>query len=225
MSGRNGATLPNFDLGGAEDVTPYTYNPAGPNGTGAPAADDGMRQHSNVPAFLAGGLAGAGAGAGAAAAHRPGSVSPPVTSAPSHYSQSHYAPSSSDPSQYPDYSAYNQYAQQPGAGVGSNYNQPGGFAPEFRQPSPGPSMAYSSVSPTSPTHSGSGSGAPFMGAAGALQSNKDREAMMRRSGMQLANPGEVVQHQDGGRVPEAHEEEENVLNEVPPRYDQIHRDA
>ena len=218
LSGRNDGTLPNIDLAGADEVTPYTYNPAGPNGTGGAAMDDGsMRQAGNVPAFLAGGMAGAGAGALAAAKGRPGSASPPATSAPSAYSQSqsqsHYAPSSSEPSQYPDYTAYNQYAQQGPQG----YN-PGGFAAEFqRQPSAGPSSGYTQ------TGSGTGSsGQPLLG--GVLPSAKEREAYQRRTGMTLANPGEVVQHEDAGRVPQPsspEEEEGEPPMEVPPRYDQI----
>lgn len=173
-----------------------------------------MRQASNVPAFLAGGIAGAGAGA---AAGRSGSTSPPVTSAPSAYSQSqsqsHYAPSSSE--QYPDYTAYNQYAQQAPQGY-----HPGGFAAEFtRQPSAGPSSGYSQTG----TGSGTGStGQPLLG--GTFPSAKEREAYQRRTGMQLANPGEVVQHQDGGRAPQPgspEEEEGEPPMEVPPRYDQI----
>lgn len=146
-----GGTLPHIDLAGADDVEPYTYNPAGsgtigPGSQGAPgsaAGSDEMRQHGNVPAFLAGGIA--GAGVGAAATHR--SMSPPTVSAPSHYSQSasQYAPSSSE--HYPDYSAYSGGYAQPGAG----------YAPDFRQPSPGPSLAMT----------GSSSGGGYGAAAGA----------------------------------------------------------
>lgn len=173
-----------------------------------------MRQTSNVPAFLAGGMAGAGLGA-AASKGRPGSTSPPATSAPSAYSQSQsqYAPSSSEPSQYPDYAAYNPYVQ-PGAQP-QGY-QPGGFAAEFsRHPSAGPSSGYSQTGSSS-------TGQPLLG--GAIPSAKEREAYQRRTGMQLANPGEVVQHQDGGRVPQPgnpEEEEGEAPMEVPPRYDQI----
>jgi len=212
--GRDGATLPHVDLAGADEVEPYTYNPSG-NGSlpGSHVGGDEMRQHSNIPAFLAGGLAGAGAGAAAAGGRgRPNSTSPPPTGPPSNYSQSHsqsqshYAPSSSEP--YPDYSGYSSYGQ----------HQPQGYAgaPDFRQPSPGPSLAMTNS--TQQTNSGSGGAA-----AAVLPSMKEREAMARRSGMQVVNQGEVVQHQDGGRL-DSTPEEENVPNEIPPRYDQIHRD-
>ncbi|OSX55983.1 hypothetical protein POSPLADRAFT_1063146 [Postia placenta MAD-698-R-SB12] len=146
-----GGTLPHIDLAGADDVEPYTYNPAGSGAIGpglqgpssSATGSDEMRQHDNVPAFLAGGIA--GAGVSAAATHR--SMSPPTVSAPSHYSQSasQYAPSSSE--HYPDYSAYSGRYAQPGAG----------YAPDFRQPSPGPSLAMT----------GSSSGGGYGAAAGA----------------------------------------------------------
>lgn len=208
-----GGTLPHIDLAGADDVEPYTYNPAGAGAIGpgsqgpssSATGSDEMRQHGNVPAFLAGGIA--GAGVGAAATHR--SMSPPTVSAPSHYSQSasQYAPSSSE--HYPDYSAYSGGYAQPGAG----------YAPDFRQPSPGPSLAMT----------GSSSGGGYGAAAGAgvagmmLPSSKEREATGRR-GLQVANHGDVMQHEDGGRLDTTPEEEDPALNEVPPRYDQIPRD-
>ncbi|OSX63149.1 hypothetical protein POSPLADRAFT_1055216 [Postia placenta MAD-698-R-SB12] len=146
-----GGTLAHIDLAGADNVEPYTYNPAGSGAIGpgsqgpssSATGSDEMRQHGNVPAFLTGGIA--GAGVSAAATHR--LMSPPTVSAPSHYSQSasQYAPSSSE--HYPDYSAYSGGYAQPGAG----------YAPDFRQPSPGPSLAMT----------GSSSGGGYGAAAGA----------------------------------------------------------
>ncbi|KAI0926647.1 hypothetical protein AcV5_007382 [Taiwanofungus camphoratus] len=214
-NGRDGATLPHIDLAGGEEVTPYNYNPNVPPSQGPGSAGSGgdeMRQHTNVPAFLAGGLAGAGAGA-AAAGRGPGSSSPPVTSAPSNYSQSQsqYVPSSSD--NYPDY-VYGNYAEQQGLGAAGPGAGGLGLPPDFRQPSPGPSLSMTN----STAHTQSGNG------AGVLPSLKEREAMGRR--LQIANQGDpsnVMQHQDGGRLNSTPEEEDGPP-EVPPRYDQIPRD-
>ncbi|OCH91619.1 hypothetical protein OBBRIDRAFT_516359 [Obba rivulosa] len=210
LSGAGGATLPRIDLAGADEVEPYQYTPTGytsgpsyGSGRSNGGAPGEMREH-NVPPFLAGGML--GAGAGAAAAGRPAShrVSPPATSAPS--APSAYSHSSSG--HYQDYAAYSAYA----AGAPP--------AQDFRHPSPGPSITGSSVQ--SPTGSGSAAG-------GVIPSSKEREAMGRRGEYVVANQdgqGEappVVQHSDGGRLDSTPEEEE-VLHEVPPRYDSIPRD-
>lgn len=56
-------------------------------------------------------------------------------------------------------------------------------------------------------------------------SAKEREALARRG---VANPSEVVQHQDGGRVPQSPEggdgEGEEGPSEIPPSYDSIPAD-
>ncbi|KAH9939835.1 hypothetical protein B0H21DRAFT_756164 [Amylocystis lapponica] len=201
VSGRDGATLPPIDLAGADDVTPYQYTPQG-------ASSPEMSQ-AHVPAFLAGGLAGAGA-------MRPGSGStPPATSAPSQYSQSqsqsHYPPSSSD--HYADYAAYSGYAQQPQPQPYDPRYSLGAAAPanDFRHPSPGPSLAMTNS--TGPTQSGS--------APGVIPSAKEREASRGGGGLQVANQ-DVLQHQDGGRLSATPEEE--GPSEIPPRYDSIPRE-
>lgn len=56
-------------------------------------------------------------------------------------------------------------------------------------------------------------------------SAKEREALARRGGLTAANPSEVVQHQDGGRVPQRGESEgqgeEEEPKDIPPTYDSI----
>lgn len=247
LSGDNRGTLPDIDLA-AENVTPYSYTPHGPGMpvaqqatgasfgsapmTGAGAPD--MRQHGGggqVPAFLAGGLAGGAAGAAMAHGHKDGRGSPPSAySQPTQ--QSYYAPSASDHGAYADYSAYAAYANQPspqnqnrssvGSATGSPTSPQVAAVPgrDFRHPSPGPSLAHTSY--TDPS-TGSGS------APGVLPSTKEREAMgYRTGGLSLANPdgagpasSGVLQHMDGGRLDATPEEEPS---EVPPRYDTIPRD-
>lgn len=141
-------------------------------------------------------------------------------SAPSAYSQggsqSHYAPSSSDPGY--DYAAYAAYSDpHSGSASGHGYEStsprsgafPGGFNPayagaEYRGgPSPGPSL---------PTTGSSSAGM-------ALPSNKEMEARGFRVTNQQGE-GSVVQHQDAGRVTET-PGEETPPHEIPPSYDSI----
>lgn len=240
VTGDNRGTLPDIDLAAAEAVTPYSYNPGGmptPQPTGAPAAGQAdMRQYGgHVPSFLAGGVAGAGAGAAMGYAANEGrTASPP--SAYTQPSQSHYAPSSSDHGGYPDYAAYaayaNPYPAQSGPPTSSNPSSPTNtsFGPQtgvagrdFRHPSPGPSLAATTL--TDPSTSGNSSNPP---APGVIPSAKEREAMQYRR--QVANPdgagagpsGGVLQHQDGGRLNATPEDEEP--SEIPPRYDSIAHD-
>ncbi|GBE82992.1 hypothetical protein SCP_0500350 [Sparassis crispa] len=103
----------------------------------------------------------------------------------------------------PATSAPSQYSQSSDQGQGA-YNVGAIPTGEFRHPSPGPSLAM-----TSSTHTGSTP--PF---GGVLQSAKEREAY--RSGLQVSNPPEVVQHRDAGRL-NATPEEEEAPAEIPPR--------
>ncbi|KAI0662315.1 hypothetical protein C8Q70DRAFT_638913 [Cubamyces menziesii] len=251
VTGDNRGTLPDIDLGAADQIEPYSYHPPSvgmptPQPTGMPPAGPGpgpgmpdMRQYGGqVPSFLAGGLAGAGAGAAMANAskdHR--AASPP--SAYTQPSQSYYAPSSSDHG-YPDYSAYaayaNQYPMQGGPHSASPPSSPtntssfgaqqgmGVPGRDFRHPSPGPSLAPTThTSQTDPSVSGS-SASP-----GVIPSAKEREAMQYRrqvanpdGGAGASGPSGVVQHQDAGRLDATPEDEEP--SEVPPRYDSIRHD-
>ncbi len=232
-----GGRLPNMDLAGADEVTPYSYAPGGARvgGTGGVGGSDMSQHHMDVPAFLAGGIAGAGA---VGARNRPPQSSGP--SAPSAYSQqsqsqappaSQYGGSSSDNHTYPDYAAYAAYAGYPHDAMsipesppGTNTTSPtsshfpGGFHPsavggaapgefrDFRHPSPGPSLP------------GTGSSSSA-GAAGVLPSRKEMESQRLR----VSNdPGSVMQHQDGGRLDVTPEEE--PMHEIPPSYDSIPRD-
>lgn len=254
LSGDNRGTLPDIDLA-ADNITPYNYTPGRGGGPGVgmpvpshttgssygPGGAPDMRQYGGqVPAFLAGGVA--GGAAGAAMAHGAKSQEGRAASPPSSYSQptaSYYPQSSSDHGAYPDYAAYAAYANQqyppqstsptgsptsaafgPGAGVGVA-GVPGR---DFRHPSPGPSLAHTSYTgQTDPSVSGSSSG------PGVLPSAKEREAMANRRGnLAVANPDTagagpassgVLQHTDGGRLDATPEDEEP--SEVPPRYDTI----
>lgn len=220
VGGRTGGGV---DLVGGEAgaVDPYNYVPA--------AGGAGGQQMSQAGSSATGaGAAGMGAGMAAGAAAKRSPVPPTgTTSAPSAYSQgnsaasqSHYAPSNSDPGY--DYNAYAAYSDpHSGSQSGHGYEStsprssafPGGFHPGYTPeglyrggPSPGPSLP------------GTGSSSAGM----TLPSNKEMEAR----GLRVANaPGGegsgVVQHEDGGRIPEAHAEEEAVPNEIPPSYDSI----
>lgn len=234
-----GGTLPDIDLAAAGEVTPYSYTPGGAMAPGSTAGD--MRQYGGVPAFLAGGVAGAGLGAAAAHRSQTHSNSPPPQSLSGYsYPQSHsaYSHSSFDPLQQQQPYPPQPYPQSHSTASPTSPTFPVAAVPgrDFRQPSPGPSLAYtgSDHSPGgSSAHPGSGQGLGMggMGMAGVIPSAKEREAMGggRRSGMFVANadshagPG-VMQHQDGGRVRESHAEEEEP-NEIPPSYDMIRRDS
>lgn len=246
--GDNRGTLPDIDLA-ADNVTPYTYHaqgqgqgvgpqhPTGPGG-GAP----NMTQYGGqVPAFLAGGLAGGAAGAtmahGGQGGGREGAASPPSAYSHSQPTQSNYAHSASDHGGYPEYAAYAAYTNNAQSAQGhSLHSSPTNtsFGPQlaavpgrdFRHPSPGPSLAHTSYTgQTDPSVSGSSNG------PGVIPSAKEREAMAYRTGnLSLANPdtanagtsGGVMQHQDGGRLDATPEDEEP--SEVPPRYDTIPHD-
>ena len=212
-----------MDLVGGEgaQVEPYNYVPPGASSARPPMSEAG------TGSVLGAGAAGLGAGmlaAGAAQKRAPppsgsnGTSAPP--SAPSAYSggsQSHYAPSTSDPGY--DYAAYAAYSDPHSGSVsGHGYDTsprssafPGGFNPAYAPgrggPSPGPSLP------------GTGSSSAGM----TLPSSKEMEAR----GLRVANepPGEgsttpVVQHQDAGRLPTTPENEE-APNEIPPSYDSI----
>ncbi|KAI0755343.1 hypothetical protein C8Q80DRAFT_1117750 [Daedaleopsis nitida] len=238
LSGDNRGTLPNIDLA-ADNITPYNYTPQGPgmpvaqHATGSSMTGGGapdMRQYGGgqVPAFLAGGLAGGAAGAAMAHGGRDGRGSPP--SSYSQPGQSYYAQSASEHGAYPDYSAYNQQHPQNRTSIGSATGSPTSttFGPQvagvpgrdFRHPSPGPSLAHTSY--TDPSTGSGGAGGP-----GVIPSMKEREALGYRSGnLSVANPdgagpSGVLQHMDGGRLDATPEEEPT---EVPPRYDTIPRD-
>lgn len=223
------------DLIGAENVTPYSYTPTGYGAANGAGTDEMRQAPSAAPSVLAGGLAGAGTGA----AMGYGAPNPPPKSAPSQ-SHSQYSQSqsqySSSAEQYPDYAAYAGYANQPqqaydpsyqaydqsrmsqdhsyssGGAAGGVVLMPGG---EFRQPSPGPSMAMSNSTYQSQPGSHSSPN------VGLLPSAKEREVMTNR--MRVANDGPVMQHQDGGRLDSTPEEEDGPT-EIPPRYDDIPRD-
>ncbi|KAI8978863.1 hypothetical protein BD414DRAFT_120628 [Trametes punicea] len=257
VTGDNRATLPDIDLGAGE-IEPYNYNPPGmptPHPTGAPPTGPGpgsgpgmpdMRQYGGqVPSFLAGGLAGAGAGAAMANAAKDGRASSPP-SAYAQPSQPYYPPSASDHG-YPEYAAYAAYANPypaPGGGGGgppsastpssptnTSFGAQAGNVPptrDFRHPSPGPSLAPTTLTGhTDPSVSGSSTN------PGVIPSAKEREAMQYRrpGGLAVANPdgappagsSGVVQHQDAGRLDATPEDEEP--SEIPPRYDQIRHDA
>jgi hypothetical protein len=218
----------NVDLVGGEggQVEPYNYTPHGVAGAGGPPMSE-----AGTGSVLGAGAAGLGAGmmAGGSQKRPPqGSNGPP--SAPSAYSsgggsQSHYAPSSSDPGGY-DYAAYAAYSD-PHSGSMSGHGGydstsprssafPGGFNPAYGPagegmyrggPSPGPSLP--------------GTGSSSAGGM-TLPSSKEMEAR----GLRVANEGGgessgFVQHQDAGRLPSSPEGDESAPNEIPPSYDSI----
>lgn len=228
VGGRRGGGV---DLVGGEagNVEPYNYVPPGV-GAGAQMSEAGGSS------LLGAGAAGLGAGAGLAAAGAGAKRSPP-TSAPSAYSQgqsagsqSHYAPSTSDPGY--DYAAYAAYSDpHSGSASGHGYEStsprssafPGGFHPGYGPggaeglyrggPSPGPSLP--------PSGSATGSSSAGM----TIPSTKEMEARGLRVANAPAGEGSgVVQHQDAGRLPETPEGEDTPPNEIPPSYDSIRRD-
>lgn len=213
------------DLVGGEgaQVEPYNY---------VPSSIAGRQQMSEAGtgSLLGAGAAGLGAGMAAGSSQKrppPGPASngtsgPP--SAPSAYSgsQSHYAPSSSDPGY--DYAAYAAYSDpHSGSMSGHGYDStsprssafPGGFNPAYL----GPDGAYRGGPSPGPSLPGTGSSSAGMN----FPSSKEMEAR----GLRVANePGTgegsgVVQHQDAGRVPVAVDESPS---EIPPSYDSIRRD-
>ncbi|THH16720.1 hypothetical protein EW146_g3982 [Bondarzewia mesenterica] len=200
------------DLVDGAEVTPYSYNPAQPQSVsgGTANSNGGMREHQDgKSSVLTAGMAGTGAGAAAYGVMGP-------TSAPQTASQ--YAPTASDPSEYPRSDSSSHYPSTSPAGS----THPLG---DFRHPSPGPSLPA--------THSSGGGSSGPPGAWQNPRSAKEREAMGNRrmpegpGGFTLANETEesnagsgVVQHQDGGRV----QPEIEPLNEIPPAYESISPD-
>lgn len=194
-----------LDLVGHE-IHPFDYAPN----------QEMAQQHPSVPSFLTGGLAGAGAGAGAAALqtqrnYPPAPYSTSGASAPSTYSQP-----MSDPA-FAGYdarsSSHGHTTTSHGASSPTNpsFAMPGPSG-DFRQPSPGPSLAMGSESSNS---------SPPGGVGGSIPSSKEREAQGGR--FRVANEGPVIVHQDGGRL-DSTPEEEDPPHEIPPTYDSIRRD-
>lgn len=228
-------------------MTPYAYNP---HATGALGADPfasgqgtpGMVQtHDGKSSILTAGMAGAGAGAAYGAAHS-SSHGHPSSNAP--LSPNNYTSTSvSDPSEYPvsdasyypgTHSGTSASGYHPNPHVAGAPYAPGqapygygpndrGFPGGFRGPSPGPS---SSEGWAGPAAAGAAVGGPT--AFRNPVSAKEREALARR-GVANPTPSEVVQHQDGGRVPQREGEEgegegEEGPSEIPPSYDSIPAD-
>jgi len=167
------------------DVAPYIYNPdesgVHGQGPGMPVAQQSgydMSQRTGAPAAFVGGMAG-------------------IT--PSQYSHSQY----SDPHGNHTSTSGSHYAstspQQSISGMPSN---------DFRNVSPGPSLATT----------------------GTIPSAKEREMASDRRRLYLANDeaegsgAAVMQHQDGGRVPLDRTPEEEQPHEIPPSYDMISPD-
>ena len=227
-----------FDLAG--DITPYSYAPgvggappppppaAAAGGPGAAHLPPQMSQHGQLRAAAGLGAGAAGTVAGSSSVNRSGTQNrTEASSAPSAYSQSDPATS-----QYADYAAYAGYAASSQQGHGadgyqtsissptspgrSSYQAPQGPAADYRHPSPGPSITMTSN--TNDHSSSSGNGAN----AGLIPSSKEREA--REGRLHVANEsGQVVQHQDGGRLDVTPHEDEGP-SEIPPSYDSIPRD-
>lgn len=221
VGGRPGGGM---DLVGGEAgaVEPYSY---------VPPSAAGQQMSQTGSSATGAGAAGLGAGlAAGTASKRPTAPPTGTTSAPSAYSQgnsagsqSHYAPSTSDPGY--DYNAYAAYSDpHSGSASGHGYDStsprssafPGGFHPGY-----GPDGLYRGGPSPGPSLPGTGSSSAGM----TLPSNKEMEARGLRVANEPTGEGSgFVQHQDGGRIPEASPEEETVPNEIPPSYDSIRRD-
>ena len=192
----------------APQVTPYSYSPN-------PQMAMAQNNSSSVlgPGAAGVGAAGLGAAIGAGAAGASSRHGPP-TSAPSAYSQpsqSQYGGSSSSEAggaahRTSDYNnAYAAYADggESEAGMSSPRGAGGYYTGDWRGPSPGPSV-------------------PSAATTGTLPSHKELEAR----GLRVRNErgedddGPVVQHTDGGRIPEEGEAT-TPPREVPPSYDSI----
>lgn len=224
-----GRRVGGMDLVGGEAgaVEPYNYAPPGAGGQ--------QMSQTGSSAFGAG-AAGLGAGMAAGARRPPPSSAPGPgsggASAPSAYSgghsaasQSHYAPSTSDPGY--DYNAYAAYSDPQSGSVSGHGNDstsprssafPGGFNPGYV-----PEGAYRDGPSPGPSLPGTGTGSSSAGMT--IPSSKEMEGR----GLRVANApggegGGVVQHEDAGRVPVHGVEEEIEPSEIPPSYDSIRRE-
>ncbi|KAI0311309.1 hypothetical protein OF83DRAFT_770230 [Amylostereum chailletii] len=184
----------------APTMTPFPFDGSSGASPGAPhdflARGPQMQQNETNKSFLGPGFAGAGAGAGAAGygyagAHR--GPSPP---------QSQYAPTSSDPAEYRSESSHYPPSTAPSNSLYASNPDRGGI-------SPGPSLPATTSS---------------SGPSWQARSAKEREAYAARNAQRSQggvfsggdDPGaDVLQHQDGGRLPA------QGPQEIPPSYDSI----